>query len=149
MKRLLTFFILLAFANSCFSDQYLCVAKQSTGFSFNEKSGQWEPKNFNVDDKKYVISKIGKDETYSIVKKKYKVVRIGKNRPDFLCDVDFNKPGFLYCSSLTGSFRFNNINGRYLITYTFGYYNVVPEVNKMTDKDSRDPSLELGTCSPS
>ena len=148
MKRLLLCFLFLTITNTCFGDQYLCIAKQSTGFSFNENSGQWEPTNFNVDEKKYVISKIGKDETYSIVKKAYKVVRSGKDRPSFLCEVEFNKHGFIQCESLSGSFRFSNKNGRYLITYTFGYYNVVPEINKRTDKDSRNPFLEIGTCSP-
>ena len=45
-------------------------------------------------------------------------------------------------------FKFNRINGRFLTAYLHGYYNVVPDVNELTDETSDTLAISIGKCSP-
>ncbi len=154
MKCLGIIVFLTIVSNTSLADQYLCIAEESTGFFFNEKSNKWETSKFQTDHLKYVVSQVGPEEVYSFVPRKwsYKVVKHGENWPSFLCEEDFNKPGYLSCpnseaSNNQGDFHFNNKNLRFLIANPFGYFNVLPSINKITDETSATPFMTIGKCS--
>ena len=44
-----------------------------------------------------------------------------------------------------GDFRFNKNNGRYLYSFPYGYYDVLPP---RIDGESDTPLIEIGKCSP-
>jgi len=74
---------------------------------------------------------------------------MGDDYPMAKCKDDFNEFGYLFCQGSEDTFKFNRKNGRFLSVYAFGYFNVLPEVNEITDKSSATPSMEIGKCSPS
>lgn len=123
------------------ADQYLCIADSSVGFSFNKGTKSWERANFRVGENKYVLSG-PKSEGAA-----YLLTRMGSQFAEAQCEKGFNDPGYLFCSGFGGDFKFNRRNGRYLKTYTVGYFNVVPGVNEVTDENSDTPYLEIGKCS--
>lgn len=131
-------------------EKYLCVAEHAAGFAYSENSKDWVGTNFKTD-LKYIISK-SDDKEY-----RFKVTRVGENYPTFECKDGFNEPGYLLCQGMTGQFKFNKKNGRFLASCPFGYFNVIPERRKsfedkskipFTDKDSETPYMEIGKCSP-
>jgi len=122
-------------------EKYLCVAERATGFAYNEISKSWENMNFKTD-AKYIISK-SNAKGYS-----FKVTKVGEDNPEFECEKGFNEYGYLLCGEGIGEFKFNKKNGRFIKVYLFGYFNVLPEVNKFTDKSSDTPFMEIGKCSP-
>jgi hypothetical protein len=77
MKRLALIALLLLLSTTSFADQYLCIADQSTEFFFNEKSSKWEATNFNVENNKFIISKLDESEVWSFTKMTYKVTKVG------------------------------------------------------------------------
>jgi hypothetical protein len=130
-------------------EKYLCVAELATGFAYNENSKSWVIGNFKADSK-YIISKSDNKEY------KFKVTKVGENYPTFECKEGGNEYGYLHCQGI-GQFSFNKNNGRYLMTFPIGYFNVIPERRKsfgdksktpFTDKDSETPYMEIGKCSP-
>lgn len=125
------------------SEQYLCTADLTVGFFYNTVSKKWDMGNFKAD-AKYVVSRRGAQEAESA----FLVWDIGDDELyRASCRSEFNKYGFLFCNMGDGGeFKFNRINGRYLATYTSGYFNVVPG-NKLTDASSSTPIIEIGRCS--
>ena len=118
------------------AQQYLCVVERAVGFAY--KSNSWENAHFKTENK-YIISKgDGKG---------YKVTKVGDKNELVSCEKDFNEFGYLFCSGLP-EFKFNKNNGRFLLAYLLGYYNVLPQQNKITDENSDTPYLEIGRCSP-
>ena len=131
-------------------EKYLCVAERSTGFAYKEISKSWENTNFKTD-AKYIISK-SDDKQY-----RFKVTKVGEISPTYECEKGVNEPGYLHCESMSGQFKFNKTNGRFLASCPFGYFNVIPERKRsfedkskipFTDKDSDTPYMEIGKCSP-
>jgi hypothetical protein len=133
-------FIIFSFVEVKAEEKYLCVAERSTGFAYNEFSKSWESTNFKTD-AKYMISK-SSDKGDS-----FKVTKIGDDYQEFECQKGFNEYGYLLCEGV-GEFRFNKKNKRFIKIYPIGYYNVLPEINKVTDKSSDTPFIEIGKCSP-
>jgi len=125
----------------CYADQFLCVAGGITGFSYEAPSDEWKETSFIDKDSKYLVSK---NESEHAV---WKVTQVGEQFAFAYCRKDFNKHGFLSCSGHDGEFRMQKENGRFLKTYTLGYYNVLPSVNNITDNSSGTPTLEIGKCS--
>lgn len=122
-------------------EKYLCVSDRSTGFRYDESSKSWEQARFKAN-RKYIISK-SDDKEYT-----FKVIRIGENYPICYCMQGFNEPGYLFCQGPGGDFRFNKKNGRYILIYSIGYYNVLPDSMFLTDENSDTPFIEIGKCSP-
>ncbi|OFA33289.1 hypothetical protein BAE46_00845 [Glaciecola punicea] len=140
MKTCITIlFLSISFAAS--AEQYLCISDASTGFYFNDKSNSWKQANFKVSDNKYLITTF-KDESY-----KYQIQKMGSDSVLAYCEDEFSEPGFLFCEGILLDFKFNKVNGRFIKTYTAGYYNVLPKINEITDKDSDTPTMEIGKCS--
>ena len=135
------FLVLLLVSSICSAEQYICIAETSAGFNYSETSKKWESTRFNTE-KKYIISE-SDSEYYA-----REVVRIGSDYPVASCVEGFNSHGYLLCSSSFHDFRFQKENGRYLISYFGGYYNVMPSLNEITDSTSDTPFMEIGKCSP-
>ena len=123
------------------AEQFLCVAERSAGFNYQATTDSWNNANFRTD-AKYIIAQ--SKDSYSA----YEVKRVGDNIPSSLCAKGFNEAGFLFCSGIGGDLKFNRDNGRFLLAYTLGYYNVLPKLNKITDSTSDTPLIEIGKCSP-
>ena len=131
--------MVLSLAAPTFAQQYLCVADKLTGFSFD--NDRWDYAQFTADDQKYVVSLaegFNPDENFQVVK-------LGESHVT-KCQEGFNESGYLFCEGL-GSFKFNKNNGRYVYSSLFGYFNVLPDVNGITDENSDDVWVEIGKCS--
>ncbi len=145
MKKIFGFALVLIpsilSADYC-AEQYFCVADSSVGFSFQPLSNKWIANGFNIEDKKYIIS-ASPEKGYE-----YQVTKLGEYRVS-LCKNRFNEHGFLLCSipMKDVSFKFNKKNGRYMLSYSKGYYNVVSGFVPGSDDESDTPYLEIGKCS--
>ena len=122
-------------------EQYLCIADKVSGFSFNNVSMDWENATFNGGSK-FVISKPD-DANVAFV-----VHEVGKSAVTATCGSGFDELGSLSCTGYGGDFRFNRKSGRFINSYVAGYYNIIPGVNSLTDRNSDTPSIEIGKCSP-
>ena len=128
------------------SDQYLCAVDKSTGFRFDEESKEWRHTEFKADSK-YVISKPASESPW-VGTQAFLVRQIGGSFPVAFCEKDFTEPGFLSCNLMGRIFEFNRISGRFTTANTFGYHNVVPGVNDLTDENAGTPFISIGKCSP-
>jgi len=140
MKYVILVFLLAT--STCFAEQYICVADMATGFSYSESTKRWNETNFRTDENKYIISKS------DFGKYVLKATKIGSDYPLAYCEHTYDEHGYLFCSGLGGEFKMNKGNGRYIKSFTLGYYNVLPSVNEITDSSSDTPHLEIGKCSP-
>jgi len=77
------------------------------------------------------------------------VKKIGQTLPTYTCLEDFSKQGQIYCRGF-GEFKFNRENGRFLRTYTLGYYNDTPGKpdSFFGAEGENTPAVEIGKCSP-
>jgi len=140
MKRLI-WLVLFIVPTVSLADQWLCVADQATGFLYNESSKKWKQTEFTVDDSKYIVAPNKGNKDY-----KYSVTKIGAKGPEAQCELGFNDFGFLFCS-MDSQFKMNKDNGRFIRIYDHGYFNVLPDVNSITDENSSTPLIEIGKCS--
>lgn len=136
------FLILLIIFNSKASatEQYLCAADKSSGFSFNKSTKEWTHTTFKANSK-YVISESDNKNSAFVIRE------IGDSMIIAWCKDSFNEANFLFCDGLGGSFKLNRVNGRYISANLIGYVNVVPSANKITDETSDTPYIEIGKCS--
>lgn len=123
------------------AEQYLCVSERSAGFKYDARTSTWNGTTFRTEDK-YLIAP-SKDPRYA-----FQVTKVGENISTASCKDGFNEFGYLFCSGLGGDFKFNRDNGRFLLVYAMGYFNVLPGVNKTTDEKSDTPFMDIGKCSP-
>jgi len=125
------------------TEQYICTANKSTGFSYNKATKEWNSTHFKADSK-YLFS-TSKDKKYT-----YKVSKFGSKSPVALCNQLFSDHGSIQCNEGFGTdFRFNKENGRYLFIMGFGYYFVRPDTpNGTKDEGSDTPFMEIGKCLP-
>lgn len=143
MKHIYTFVCLFLFSSVVAGDQWLCIPDRAIGFVYNEVKQKWTEASFKVEEKRWIISE-SESAGYA-----YEVNRFGKDNLDLTslyCKEDFSEYGYLSCDG-AGELRFNRDNLRYIKTYTLGYFNVLPDVNKIADADSDTPSMEIGKCS--
>lgn len=118
---------------------YLCVAEQSTGFSF--KNGSWQSTGFKADDK-YVIKPVSAEFTKTMPNAKWIVVPLGDVAPMSVCG-EFNENGWLQSCGGFVQFSFNRKTLKFLSAYMIGY--VYTEDGK---ENANTPSLTIGKCSP-
>ena len=143
--------VMLCYGVASGQEKYLCVTEHATGFSYNENTKEWKSATFKADSK-YIITKSDEKE-YS-----FKVTKVGEDSPFYQCEKGINKFGYLFCKGIVGEFKFNRLNGRFLATHPYGYFDVIPKHMRsfedkaklipFTDKDSDTPSMEIGKCSP-
>jgi len=138
-KIRIVFLCLLGSATVAHGEQYLCVAEHASGFSYYELSNGWRPAEFSTQSK-YVVS-ASPSEAHV-----YEVKELGKDRVISRCKDDFDEWGYLDCHGIK-DFKLNRKNLRFLAIYPFGYVNVLPDLNKTTDKSSDTPSMQIGFCS--
>ena len=129
--------LLLVFASVAGANQWLCIGEYATGFSYSEASQQWQSTHFRGQSKYVIIE--GNNPKYP-----YEIKRLGEKFSLMRCDHAVNKAGYLLCDGLSGQFRFNKDNLRFLITFIPGFYNVLP--NTFSDEESDTPSMEIGFC---
>ena len=134
---MLVFIVWFTLTGAALAQQYLCVAEQAAGFSYDKEKKEWKTTTFGVRSK-YVVSKA------EGAKHAFEVTEIGKTVPSFYCESDFDRLGFLRCPNALGEFKFNKDNGRYLSSYLAGYYDMLSEEHEGSDT----PYLEIGKCSP-
>jgi hypothetical protein len=124
------------------SEQYLCIPDEMTGFSYNAKTTRWEITKFRVNFK-YVISKPADG------KNAFVITEVGKTQAPGYCEKGFNDAGMLFCVGADlGDFKFNRTNGRYLAVFDMGYYLVGKGIWAETDADSGTPAMQIGKCTP-
>ena len=122
------------------SEQYVCTPEKMTGFKYDSQKKKWEYTRFKTDFQ-YVLTP-GKGEFA------FKLAKVGDTNPTGGCEKTFNDKGFLFCSIPDGDFKFNKLNGRYLLVSDLGYYLVGKGMWAETDADSGDLALQIGTCKP-
>ena len=138
--------IFLLLINATFAEDYLCIADMATGFRYNQNDKSWEGSGFRVKDSRYLISPLENNAAYN-------VKRFGASIVMSRCKDDFNEVGNLFCKG-TLDISFNKNNGRFVLTHTFGYFNVLPDSNddseliRKSDQESATPFIEIGMCSP-
>ena len=116
--------------------KWICIADSATGFSY--QGGKWVPTNFNVEGKRYLISK--KQYRQNKNDMRYHVTRIGRQYA-YACQKDSpNEFGMIFCQDII-EFKFNVNALRYMSIYSVGYF-------MGNDEDSDTPYIEIGTCSP-
>ena len=124
------------------AQSYLCVTEQASGFKYDEELNKWKPANFDIKDK-YIISKpksgVGAPNSKWVVTNPETKTLIAS------CDADIDASNYLFCTGSTGQFNFNSGNLRYLLTYSFGYFNSGRP--NFPDSNSNTPYMEIGTCS--
>ena len=122
-------------------EQYLCVVDQSTGFKYNSQLKTWDATNFTAD-KKYILSVSRKPGDA------FKITQVGSKFPVGFCKQGFNESELLFCDMIsTGEFKFNRVNGRFLLSHPFGYYNVGSSKHFQAE-EGNTPYLSIGKCSP-
>jgi hypothetical protein len=122
------------------TEQYLCVVDKASGFAYDQDRKQWKAAAFNPD-KKYLISE-------SIPPSKgFHVTELGQKKPLVVCDLAFVMESYLQCEGLLHDFLFNKSSGRFLHIYSYGYYNVPPDLIDTPDESNDTPLLEIGKCS--
>ncbi len=127
------------------AEQYLCVVEKTTGFKYNKASKSWESVNFTAGTK-YIISKDDTKLPVDYSRFKFTVKEMGDKHPLYWCEDDFGLD-ILSCTG-PGDFRFNRENGRFVLAFTAGYYNVGIEwIIEITDENSDTPLMSIGKCS--
>jgi hypothetical protein len=115
---------------------YLCVSEESTGFFF--KDGKWEQANFDVSEDKFIIRPIKKSDGFYFKDKEnpYGVFELGNKRPSKRC----KDLGNIVCNVGIGELRFSPETGRFIKTYTAGYWDGI-------DGNEDTPNITRGRCS--
>lgn len=136
-------FVLLLLTSNTFSiaessdtePTYLCVAEESTGFIFD--NGEWKRASFNINNHKYILRKLKKDEKPLMADRphSYGLYKLGSNKQRFSCfhNIDF------YCEGIAEEFYFSPESGKYLMSYMLGYWK--------DEYGSNTPSISRGRCS--
>jgi hypothetical protein len=139
-KQVSVLLLLLQILGYAHAEQYLCTPEKMTGFKFDSKTNKWEYAKYKTDFQ-YVI-------TPGNGKFALNLIRVGDDSPAGGCKNGFNDEGFLFCGIPDGDFKFNKINGRYLLVNDMGYYLVGKGMWAETDRDSGDLAIQIGKCKP-
>ena len=126
---------------------WICVADQSTGFSFAKGSSTWIQTNFRSGDKYLIVPLVsgdfGFDQSVDASVVQYGVKKFGSEGLWYWCNAGIQYD-FLNCKGY-GEFRVDLKRLRFLSTYTFGY---VGSNSDGTEDTGDTPSIDIGTCAP-
>ncbi len=118
---------------------YFCAAEETTGFHF--KSGNWGRANFNVSNDKFIIRRIKPGELYYKDKiHPYGIFTLGEKHPSLRCLPPSESSDIIRCTVGIGELFFSPESGRFLRTYTAGYWGGA-------DSDKDTPHITIGRCS--
>ena len=134
--RIFALVILSMLATVASADPWLCIEEAASGFLF--KNGKWTQGPFHIDGKKFILRKPNIDDL-DYGKSQYGVYALGSPASSYQC-AEANQFGEFRCHSLLGEFKFAVRSGRYLRTYTAGYWDG-EDVAKNT------PIIARGRCS--
>ncbi len=136
MRNLIATALLLlsSAANAAETTQaYLCIPEYATGFSFNKVAKRWQPSNFDLAGKKYLVKKTAKGWSWA-----------NFAYPDVADECgNFNKSGVLVCDAFPEEVWFNRTNGRFQVFYFVGYVG-----NLLGEEGGDNPNIAIGTCAP-
>jgi len=139
MQKLLLI-ALLAFSSAA-SGEYLCVAEEATGFMFDKTRRATE---FNVDSSKFTIRKYKEDEYWMRMRKgpgyDYGVFKLGEEEDGARYRCHGPSLDSFVCEGPSGDFNFALDYGRFVRTYTVGYWNG-------QDNNKNNLRIEIGRCS--
>jgi len=111
-------------------DQYLCVADKKVGF-YNQGLDAYDAATLQAG-KNFLISSPSSQDSHF----KFVITYAGTSRPSGYCEYGFNDWGILFCDLMSGEFKFNMYNGRFITVFTGGY-----------DDFPRGAYMETGRCS--
>lgn len=119
------------------NDTYLCVTEDVSGFYF--ENNKWGHAYFNDRDK-YILRKLKKDESgYTDKNNTYGLFELGENSTLYKCIQNPYSNNFK-CTSFLGEFFYSPKTGRFLKTYTQGYWGG-------GDNNENTPNMAIGKCS--
>lgn len=128
----------LTFSVSAEDITYLCVSEESTGFYYEK--GSWGRRYFNVSEDKYILRKIKEGEFgFKDKENPYGVFELGGKHPTIRCFISEHSNDFI-CRVGFGQFFFSPESGRFIKTYTAGYWDGV-------DNNDNTPNITRGRCS--
>lgn len=119
---------------------YICLAKGVVGFHFDEVTKQWKREGFNVNDRKWLLSK---SRTGWVAKK------IGAPTSSALHKVSCVYSTFIDCEgpSAIYHFRMNPKSLRYIFDFEGGYIESGYTDAPLKEGDTT-PHMEIGECTP-
>ena len=102
-------------------NQFFCVAEELVGFAYSPAQG-WHASQFNAEDKKFVLRKLQKGELgFDEDKEIYGFFELGADSTLDFCEIE-GEGSPIRCSSFMGDTIFELGSGRFIRTYTFGYW---------------------------
>lgn len=112
---------LAASATRVEASEFFCVAEEIVGFAYSPGRG-WHASNFNSDDEKFVIRKFQKGEMgYREGAETYGFFELGADSTIDFCEMQ-GEGGPISCNGLMGDTFFAPSTGRFIRTFTFGYW---------------------------
>lgn len=142
------------------ADSYICIADSGVGFGYTEASDSWEPKFYDVSDRKWVVSPLVTEFDVLLAATllddaTHMIKELGNNTPYFYCSISGEisvKCGY----GFLGEFHINFVSGRYIRSYNGSYLAstiTIEEVNGERravagqDQGGDTVALEIGKCS--
>ncbi len=116
------------------AEQYLCIGEHSTGFTYDKSTKEWrstkfQPEKYIVKPSKFYEYEVSQHPSVSVL--------------TIYCKEGFDENGYLLCTDAFRGFRMNKVNGRFLLIFRHGYYNVLPGKTK-TDEEGDTPYMAIG-----
>jgi hypothetical protein len=136
---------LLAYVPIANAEQYLCVAEETSGFTYDTRTKSWDSASLPTD-AKYLLSE-SKDPRYA-----YHLTELGNNYELVSCKKDFNPYGFIFCSGprlsvLDYDFRLSRRDGRFLLSFPVGYYALARGLGRqLAEETSPNPYMQIGNA---
>lgn len=131
-------FIMLMPAFVYGADSYLCTPYLSTGFSYDEKSSNWDKTNFKIEEK-YIIRQAEQSTPAGGQDQNWQIKLSGESSPFLTCKKQTDSSEKLLCADDLRRFYLNTENMKFIYSYMSGYWN---------DKLAETPFIEIGRCTP-
>jgi hypothetical protein len=125
-------------------ERWTCTADLSTGFVFDAPAQRWRQANFRPSPP-FAIAPVARSDLPG----GWEWTAVGSSGNLFDaggCGATFSADVYLHCRAPTWNLRFNRVSGRFVRSHDFGYFNVAPGLNGITDEQSDTPLIEIGTC---
>lgn len=129
-------------ASAAEQERYICTVDQSTGFSFNKTTKQWEQTSFKPDGK-YVVAPPSDSIPHWA---KFVVNEVGNSSPTAFCEDGFDVDGELRCLGRRPFFM-SSKRLRFLTTFPQGFWNDSTDPKSSAAEGTTTPTLSIGRCS--
>ena len=129
------------------TEKFLCVVEKSSGLSYNSALKDWQSTVFRAD-KKYIVSPaMSPFPDLFKPENAFEITELGDSIRTGWCKAGFTKDGFLFCDMFGGEFKFDRNSGRFLVSYTMGYFAVPPDSINTPAENDNTPYVAIGKCS--